>query len=240
MKHSYLSPFWLHDLPIFILKIVRNVCLQIITKESFSGLHRLQSLNVQELPQLERFDGDTLTRLRLLSTLRIQTWPKIEKYRFRLGSTLSGIPSLRKLSVRVLEPALTDQLLGAFNPRLRHLELTGTELRRIDADAFDGVEDNYELALQIRGTQVDELPAGLFARLERIPHLSLDLRDNRFSSLSPGTLYSNGTSWENVGTKLISGKSLLPLFNSGLAVELGLLDLRASPGVPGFYESISG
>jgi hypothetical protein len=97
-------------------------------------------------------------------------------------------------------------LLGAFTPRLRHLEITGSELRTIDAEAFEGTEGNYELGLQIRGTQIEELPAGLFAKLEKIPHLSLDLRDNKFSSLSPGTLYSNGTSWENVGTRLISGK----------------------------------
>lgn len=180
---------------------------QIITKESFSALIRLQSLTIQDLP-LERFDADTLTRLRLLTSLRIQTWPKIEKYRFRLGSALSNIPSLRKLSVRVLESSLTDQLTGAFTPRLRHVEITGSELRNIDAEAFEGIEENYEMVLQIRGTQIEELPAGLFAKLEKIPHLSLDLRDNRLSSLSPGTLYSNGTSWENVGTRLISGKLL--------------------------------
>ena len=89
------------------------------------------------------------------------------------------------------------------------MEITGTELRTIDAEALEGIEDNYELVLQIRGTQIEELPAGLFAKLEKIPHLSLDLRDNKFSSLSPGTLYSNGTSWENIGTKLISGKSCM-------------------------------
>jgi hypothetical protein len=106
----------------------------------------------------------------------------------------------------VLETSLTDQLTGAFSPRLRHVEITGSELRSIDSEAFEGIEENHELVLQIRGTQIEELPAGLFAKLEKIPHLSLDLRDNKFSSLSPGTLYSNGTSWENIGTRLISGK----------------------------------
>ena len=106
----------------------------------------------------------------------------------------------------MLESSLTDQLLGAFNTRLRHLEITGSELRSIDAEALEGIEENYELVLKIKGTQIEELPAGLFAKLEKIPHLSLDLRNNKFSSLSPGTLYSNGTSWENIGTKLVSGK----------------------------------
>ena len=191
---------YVRTLPYFLL-----FSSQAITKESFSGLNRLQSLIIQDLP-LERFDADTLTRLRLLTSLQIQTWPKIEKYRFRLGSALSSLPSLNKLSVRVLESSLTDQLLGAFNSRLRHVEITGNELRSIDAEALEGIEENYELVLKIRGTKIEELPAGLFAKLEKIPHLSLDLRDNKFSSLSPGTLYSNGTSWENIGTKLVSGK----------------------------------
>jgi hypothetical protein len=101
-------------------------------------LPRLQHLDVNDLPRLERFDADTLARLRILTSLRIQTWPRIEKYRFRLGSVLSSVPSLRKLSVRLRETSLTDQLLGAFNTKLRHLEVTGENLRTIDADAFEG------------------------------------------------------------------------------------------------------
>ncbi|GLH08939.1 Uncharacterized protein GBIM_14095 [Gryllus bimaculatus] len=180
-----------------------------ITKESFAGLGRLQTLSLVELPRLERFDADALTRLRLLGSLHIQTWPRIEKYRFRLGGALSSVPSLRRLSVRILEPALTDQLLNAFSPKLRHLEITGAGLRSVAADALDGLDANYELVLRIRGTQLSSLPAALFARLHRVPHLSLDLRDNKFSTLSPGTLYPNGSSWESVGTKLISGGMML-------------------------------
>lgn len=199
---------WAHIPLLKTLDISRNP-IKTITKESFVGIHRLQTLSVVDLKQLERFDADSLSRLRLLSTLNIQTWPRIEKYRFRLGGVLSSVPSLRKLSVRVLESALTDQLLNAFSPKLRHLEITGRTLRSVAADALEGVEANYELALRISGTQISSLPAGLFARLHRVPHLSLDLRDNKFTTLSPGTIYPNGSSWESVGTKLISGGMVL-------------------------------
>jgi len=41
-------------------------------------------------------------------------------------------------------------------------------------------------------------------KLEKIPHLSLDIGDNLFTYLSADTLYHN-TSWETVGTKLVAG-----------------------------------
>lgn len=85
----------------------------------------------------------------MLSSLSTQTWPRIEKYRFRLGGALSAVPSLRRLSVRVLERSLTDQLLGAFNPKLRRLEVTGPDLHDAAGDAFEGIEDHQELALQV-------------------------------------------------------------------------------------------
>ncbi|KAF4518519.1 hypothetical protein B566_EDAN004263 [Ephemera danica] len=194
---------WPHISLLKTLDVSRNP-IRVITKDSFAGLLRLQTLSIDELPDLERFDADSLTRLRLLSSLRTQTWPKIEKYRFRLGGVLSGVAALQRLSVRVLEPVLSDQLLGAFSPKLQELEITGSNLRHISPDAFEGVEENYALALQIRGTQLEELPTGLFSILERVPILSLDLRDNRFSSLSPSAMYANGSDWEMIGTRVIS------------------------------------
>ncbi|XP_065338557.1 chaoptin [Cloeon dipterum] len=201
--NSVPSHAW-HSLTVLkTLDITRNP-IRIITKDSFQGLHRLQTLIIDDLPKLERFDADSLTRLRLLASLRIQTWPQIERYRFRLGGVLSGVAALQKLAVRVLEPVLNDQLLGAYSPKLQEIEITGSNLKQISPDAFEGVEENYALALQIRGTQVEELPAGVFAALERVPILSLDLRDNKFTTLSPFTIYNNGSNWEVVGTKLIS------------------------------------
>jgi hypothetical protein len=63
--------------------------------------------------------------------------------------------------------------------------------------------------LALRGTALEELPLGLLASLPPVSQLTLDLRDNRLTSLSPDTFYYNlTTTWENLGTKLISGKSL--------------------------------
>jgi hypothetical protein len=92
--------------------------------------------------------------------IHFQSWPSIEKYKFRLGSVVSGLAPLRTLSARVLERSgiLTDQILGAFGPKLKELEITGP-LHTITTDAFEGIE-SYELKLSIRGTNIKSLPAG--------------------------------------------------------------------------------
>ena len=41
------------------------------------------------------------------------------------------------------------QILGAFGPKLRELELTGRHLDSVTLDAFEGIE-SYELLLTIR------------------------------------------------------------------------------------------
>lgn len=187
--------------------IYQFICFQMITKESFSGLTRIQSLDLVGLTSLERFDVDSLTRLHFLSSLRIQTWPQLEKSRFHLGVSLSSLVSLRHLSVEVLERSLTDQLAGAITPKLRRLEISGRSLSEIASDALEGIQDKHELTFQLRDTLVDELPAGLVARLANVAQLTLDLRNNRFSTLSPSALYPNGSNWENVGTRPYSGKT---------------------------------
>ena len=65
---------------------------------------RIQELSVQYLPDLTRFDADSLAQLSFLKRLNIQSWPSIEKFKFRLGSVVSGLASLRSLSARILEP----------------------------------------------------------------------------------------------------------------------------------------
>lgn len=162
------------------------------------------------MPRLERFDTDSMTFLKHLFHLRTQTWPSIEKYRFRLGSVLSSLPSLRTLEVKIQEAFLTDQLLGAFNPKLTVIDITGFNLKHIDAKAFNGIEDNTELILRIHDTQIEDLPPGLSSKLFKVINLSLDLRNNKFTSLSPRSLYPNST-FEDGGTRLISGKNIIYL-----------------------------
>lgn len=135
---------------------------------------------------------------------------------------VSRAPSIRRLSITVSEPTLNR--LGPLGTKLRHLEITGPSLRWLDPAALRGIGPSPELTLQIRGTSLEELPLGFLSTLGRVTHLSLDLRNNRLVSLSPDSFYYNLTSWEDTGTKLISGKRLL--FLSCWCVECCFYDLK--------------
>ena len=142
-----------------------------------------------------------------LTKLYIQSWPSIEKYKFRLGSVVSGIASLRTLSAIINEPngLLTDQILGAFGPKLRELELTGQRLKRITLDAFEGI-DSYELLLAIRDSGLEELPMNFHQMFKNVAHWSLDLSNNKLQTMAPNVLYLNGTNWKIQGTSTLQGK----------------------------------
>lgn len=186
---------------------ISNNPTRVLTKESFLGLHRLQDLKIQDLDDLTRFDADSLTQLTYLSHLYIQSWPKIEKFKFRLGSVISGLASLKFLSAKIKEKSgiLTDQILGAFGPKLKEIEITGERLKALTIDAFEGVENNYELLLAIKNTNIAALPEGFHKPFKHIVHFSLDLRNNNFETLPTEILYSNQTHWENTGTKTLQG-----------------------------------
>lgn len=169
-----------------------------LTKESFTGLDRLEWLEMRGLLRLERLDGDTFSNLKRLSRLDAST--------SRAGKLqLSALLGLRKLTLRVNRISLGDVLSSELGPKLRQLEISGPELKHLGPDSLKGLHASRDLVLQIRDTSIEELPLGLLSRLGRVAHLSLDLRNNKLTSLSLDILYHNLTSWENAGTKLISG-----------------------------------
>lgn len=188
------------------------ILLQILSKDSFFKLTRLQTLNIQYLNNLERFDVDSFSHNKILTNVKVDTIPRVDKNCIHLGCILSTVPSLRTVSVRVLEEKLDDQLTGTFHSKLKELEITGASLKYIGRGALKGIENTYDLMLRIRNTLIEDFPVGLFEGIQNIAHLSLDFSNNRLLSLSPAVLYSNITSWENVGTKLLDGKYVLFFF----------------------------
>ena len=98
------------------------------------------------------------------------------------------------------------QINGAFGPKLKELELTGTQLHTLTLDAFEGIE-GHELMLVVRGTSLRELPANFIDMFANVAHFSLDLRDNRLRHLGLGTLYNETQAgpWEWTGTRILKG-----------------------------------
>lgn len=63
---------------------------RVLTKESFVGLERIQRLTIQNLPDLKRFDADSLAQLTYLTKLHIQ----VSKNKISLGFKVGFNPIL--------------------------------------------------------------------------------------------------------------------------------------------------
>uniref|UniRef100_A0A6P7FU58 Chaoptin-like n=1 Tax=Diabrotica virgifera virgifera TaxID=50390 RepID=A0A6P7FU58_DIAVI len=198
------SQLWMHLPNLKTLELSYNPIKELLF-DNFINLQSLQELNIQHLNSLSRFESEAITQLKILSKLSMQTWPKIENFSERLCQMLSNIDQLRVLRILVIETELTDQLLCITNRKIRLLELTGRNLKIVNKDAFARFTKNPELTIKLHGTQIEELPSGLFSNMFKIAHLTLDLRNNMLTHLHPEIFYGNSSRWKNVGTTLISG-----------------------------------
>lgn len=104
------------------------------------------------------------------------------------------------------ESTLSDQLFGGILPGLRKLSLSGTNLRRIEDQAFEGLQNTMEMELTVSHTSVEEIPPRIFELLLATRWARLDLSWNKISSLDSGSLYPNSSFWYGKGTKLLQGE----------------------------------
>ncbi|XP_022902099.1 chaoptin-like [Onthophagus taurus] len=208
LSHNFISHIpaylWIHLPHLKTLDISYNPIKELLA-DHFHGLRNLQHLNIQGLKSLRKYESASITQIQYLSTLLIETWPMVENFQTQLCETFAKLEQLRILKLLVRDSVLDDQLLCVSNKKIRHLEITGRQLRVIDRKAFAQFTKNPDLVLRISGTQVEELPAGLFANMYKVSYLRIDLRDNMLSYLSPEVFYGNSSTWKNVGTTLISG-----------------------------------
>ncbi|CAH1119390.1 unnamed protein product [Phaedon cochleariae] len=208
ISHNYLESvpthLWVHLPRLKILNMSNNP-LKELTADSFQGLNHLQELTLLNMKYITKFESDSIQQLRILSKLTIETWPRLDHFYDQFCNLLSHLDQLRILKIHFSERKLDEQLLCITNRKIRQLEIRGRNLKTIDRDAFARFTRNPELVLKIHGTQIEDLPAGLFANMYKIGYLKIDLRHNQLSHLSPEIFYGNSSGWSDVGTTLISG-----------------------------------
>ncbi|RXG56365.1 Chaoptin, partial [Armadillidium vulgare] len=71
-----------------------------LTKDSFMGASRIETLVIRGLDEISRFDYDTLSHMSFLRELFMNTFPNIEKYRFRVGHLLATVHTFAKTTFR--------------------------------------------------------------------------------------------------------------------------------------------
>lgn len=145
-------------------------------------------------------------QLQLLSSLTMQTWPNLDNFRTQFCFLLANLTRLKVLKLEIKESTLNEQLKCVSSSKIKYIQISGRNLKYVNRDVFAKFTRNPELLIRITNTQIEELPIGLFSGFDKISHLTIDLRDNMLTYLSPDIFYTNATTWKNVGTTLISGK----------------------------------
>ncbi|KAJ0176900.1 hypothetical protein K1T71_006909 [Dendrolimus kikuchii] len=180
-----------------------------VRRGSFEGLDRLLGLRMNHLRHLEAVEPRAFRPLSSLRSLELEsplvTVPVPGRNEVTLSEIVDATPALESLTVHVRDNVLDGQLYGVRVAKLRVLEVRGTSLRRISERAFASLGRQRVLAVRLTGTGVRDLPAGLLRPLVRVPHLALDLTDNRIEAFGPATLYPNLTGWNRIATKLLPG-----------------------------------
>ncbi|KAL3285423.1 hypothetical protein HHI36_019525 [Cryptolaemus montrouzieri] len=198
------SHLWSYLNSLKTLDISHNPIKEILM-DHFEGLNSLQHLSLHGLKDLNKFESKALSPLKILLSLSIETWPKTENFAVQFCNLLANLHQLRILKIHFRETTLNSQLACVNNKKIRHLEITGENLKNVDKDAFSKFTYNPDLLLKITGTNIEELPPGLFSNMYKISYLTLDLTNNQLTYLNPEIFYGNYTTWKNVGTTLISG-----------------------------------
>lgn len=178
-----------------------------INRDSFAGLVRVQTLNLQSVgvPVLENVDSDSLHSLFSLTQIKMQTWPGSH-----LSQILGGLRGLRKLDIEVRGPVLSSQLnyIATVDaaPKLKDIEVSGSFLKTINPDVFanTGIHTLPECSISFKHTAVRYLPEGFINGLEGCTALTLDLRRNALQSIGLQSIKTNN-SLSATSTKHLAG-----------------------------------
>lgn len=179
-----------------VLDISRNP-IRKIAAHDFTPVRRLEELVIQDIKIINM---EAFAKLHSLRTLKISS-------QANFSEIISKVRALQKLYINFKEHKLDNTFFSRMlsNTKINLIEITGNKLRLVAANAFYGLSRNHNLKLVIKNTVISDLPSGVFYSLKHIPKLSIDLIDNKLSALSPNIFYPNATSWDNIGTRIITG-----------------------------------
>lgn len=143
---------------------------------------------------------DAFVKLHSLKVLRISS-------QHNFSEIVSKLRGLKELYVNFYEHKLDGKYFSKMlsNTKINLIDITGHKLRSVASNAFAGLARNVNLKVRLRKTMISDLPAGIFYALKYIPKLSIDLIDNKLSTLSPDMFYPNTSAWDAVGTRSIIG-----------------------------------
>lgn len=178
-----------------------------LTASTFTGLNHILSLDIRGLT-LKKFDSRTLSTLPIIRTLKLSSYPQVRSFHFH--NLLNNIFTLKRLWVEIKDSKLSHQLRWAFGPKLEELLVTGSNLRELTNDIFEGVENRHHLTIRITDTSVQKLPSNFLNHLRAMKSVVIDLSDNKLTSLSKDVFFPDDDEDDASDNKsVLKGQSIL-------------------------------
>ncbi|XP_068248424.1 chaoptin-like [Palaemon carinicauda] len=161
-----------------------------ITNTSFTGLERLEVLDIRDFP-LQGFEAGCFTSMTSLRRLYMTTHPQMQK--FNLAKALHYVPSLQELNLEV-DGTLNKELMNYDLPyRLSNITLMGPRMRKISPNALQELRSR-ELQLTFYRTKMEEVPRDVFKNLGRVKYVAVAALNNSMTKLGePSTTGYPGT-----------------------------------------------
>ena len=152
-----------------LLDLSHNIIMD-LEKDCFSGLRRLQKLNLHgNRLDLVRLPRDTFAGLPSLLVLAIAGQGTAGKYPVAL---LDGLRPLRTLSVRGEATSLPGEY-GRL-PQLTTLDINGGDPRNVTRDMFAAIRESNVTKLVIRHTSITHIDAGAFSHFANLRLLNIN------------------------------------------------------------------
>lgn len=187
----------------------------------------IKKLQSQDFGRIRRLEELHMNGIELSSTNAFAKLKNLKIFHFdaqpNFSDVVSHLSALHTLRIQVNDPVFDNNILIKLqnHSKLNFVEITGRKLITIMPNAFVGLSHNHRLHLRIHHTQINDFPPTIFYALKSIPHLTIDVSNNRVSALAPDSFYPNASSWDAVGTRSIIGG--LDTYNNPMQCECGLV-----------------
>lgn len=181
--------------------------------QDFVRIRRLEELHMNGI---DVTSAAAFAKLKYLKSFHFDAQPNF-------SDVLAHLMTLHTLRIQVNDAVFDNDILIKLqnHSKLNFVEITGRKLITIMPNAFIGLSHNHRLHLRIHHTQINDFPPTIFYALKTIPHLTIDVSNNRVTALAPDSFYPNASSWDAVGTRSIIGG--LDTYNNPMQCECGLV-----------------
>lgn len=177
-----------------------------IIKGDFNYLDSLTVLKMNNLVKCTKVERGAFSNIRALRQLEMNGLPKV--LFMDIKGILQNFDTLETVKVELKEPLVGDHLSPAYTPRLKKLGISGSKVKNIAIGALTGLRSK-EIEIEIRDTQINNIPTALFFPVPMSAKIDLDVKDSKLSSLGPQLLNTLDSKQRHIR---LSGLSSNPVF----------------------------